>query len=206
MRVAKKEKGKQMYSKENQISKHKPEKEKGKRYKKCRYCGEPKVPYGSLQPFCFSNECIREHNEATIQKKKRKEKKLLLNGDRTHWIKLADKAFNAFIRERDKGLPCISCGYIFKDGGRQAHAGHLKPKGVNSILRYNEDNVHVQCSICNNFKSGEVGEYERNLRERIGDDRVDYILAISKQVYSHTLDELKNIVTTYTKKKKELLR
>lgn len=193
-----------MYSKATQLKTCKPEKKKEKRFRKCRYCGDQSVPYGSIQPFCFSNECINKHNNVTLQKKKRKEKKQLLDNDRSHWISRADESFNRFIRKRDEHMPCISCGYIFREGGRQRHAGHMKPKGVNAILRYNEDNVHAQCSICNNFKSGEVGEYERNLRIRIGDDRVDYILAISKQVYTHTIGELKSIVKTYKIKLKSL--
>lgn len=195
-----------MFSKADQLKTCRPEKENKQRFKKCRYCGSQTIPYGSLQPFCFENDCIKEHNKVELQKRKRKEKKKLLSTDRSHWVKLADQAFNGFIRARDKHLPCISCGYVFTEDGRQRHAGHLKPKGVNAILRYNEDNVHAQCSICNNHKSGEVGEYEKSLRIRIGDERVDHIFSISKQVHTHTVDELKNVVKIYTNKLKELAR
>ncbi|KAF2282475.1 hypothetical protein GH714_044081 [Hevea brasiliensis] len=57
-------------------------------------------------------------------------------------------AFNAFIRERDKGNPCISCGKP-DNGKHQRHASHYRSVGACSSLRYDERNVNASCSVCN---------------------------------------------------------
>jgi hypothetical protein len=86
---------------------------------------------------------------------------------------LADvqRAFNAYIRERDKGLPCISCGRP-DDGLHQRHAGHFLSVGSHPALRFDPDNCHAQCSVCNNHLSGNIHGYRPSLIARIGEDRV----------------------------------
>lgn len=86
----------------------------------------------------------------------------------------AQRAFNAMIRERDKHLPCISCGRP-NDGLHQRHAGHYKPTGSNPALRFEPDNCHAQCSICNNHLSGNLVPYRMNLIARIGLARVEWL-------------------------------
>lgn len=49
--------------------------------------------------------------EEQKQKDKLKIRKLALK-PRSYWIKQAQQAVNAFIRERDRDLPCISCGTL----------------------------------------------------------------------------------------------
>jgi len=198
------------YSKSSQLKKNNKDSKSVKKFRMCRYCKEKTVPYGSIQPFCFKNECIRKHNKETIRKKKVKEKAKLNSEDRQYQLKLAEKAFNPYIRERDRDLPCVSCGYVFKaigtmrvDDIRQAHAGHFRPAGNHAILRFNEDNVWKQCSVCNTHKSGNVGAFERELRRRIGDERVDYLLNTNTP-YKHTIEELKGIQALYKKKLKQL--
>ena len=83
-------------------------------------------------------------------------------------IAKATTKFNKFIRERDKDMPCISCGEY-----RELQAGHFYSGGHYPSLKFNEDNVHGQCKRCNYFLSGNLTEYEKNLRERIGDERVE---------------------------------
>ena len=76
--------------------------------------------------------------------------------------------FHAFIRKRDQGKPCISCGAY-----TTLQAGHFYSAGNYPALRFDEDNVHGQCKRCNYFLSGNLTEYEKNLRERIGNERVE---------------------------------
>ena len=144
------------YSKEAQLKKNVDEKQKEVRYRKCRYCKEKTVPYGSINPFCFENKCIRKHNEVTTASKKRKAKQEHNKNDNKWLIKEAQKVFNRYIRKKDERLPCVSCGYVFTylEGepcteGRQRQAGHLKPEAKNSLLRLYEDNVWSQCNHCN---------------------------------------------------------
>jgi hypothetical protein len=90
-------------------------------------------------------------------------------------LKILTTYFNKYIRERDKGNPCICCG---KYGELQA--GHFYSAGKYSQLRFNEDNVHGQKMSCNYFLSGNLNEYRLNLIERIGKDRVEDLDRISK--------------------------
>ncbi|MBW5405927.1 recombination protein NinG, partial [Morganella morganii] len=64
----------------------------------------------------------------------------------SYFAKQAQTAFNAYIRERDKDLPCISCG---RHHTGQYHAGHYRTTKAMPELRFDEDNVHKQCSACN---------------------------------------------------------
>jgi hypothetical protein len=86
----------------------------------------------------------------------------------------AQTAFNKFIRERDKDAPCISCGR-FHEG--QWHAGHYRTRGAYPELRFDEDNCHKQCSVCNNHLSGNIDNYTPRLIEKIGQARFDRLMS-----------------------------
>ena len=65
-------------------------------------------------------------------------------------IVVAQVAFNAYIRERDKDKGCFVCGRPFEDKpGRVQHAGHVRSRGAAGHLRFNEDNCHGECEGCN---------------------------------------------------------
>lgn len=83
-------------------------------------------------------------------------------------IAKATKHFNKFIRERDKGKPCISCGKY-----TTLQAGHFYSGGHYSGLRFNPDNVWGQCLRCNYYLSGDLSNYRKNLIARIGIERVE---------------------------------
>jgi len=80
----------------------------------------------------------------------------------------AQKVFNAWIRKRDEGLACISCG-----SGRPEHAGHYLSAGHHSRLRFDERNVHCQCIRCNYFLSGNQMYYRQGLIKKIGLSEVE---------------------------------
>lgn len=145
--------------------------------------------------------------ELAKRERERKEKRITrvkldaLKSLKDH-LKDAQFEFNAFIRERDKALPCISCGR-FHQG--QNHAGHYRSVGAAPQLRFNEDNVHLQCSPCNNHKSGNVVEYRINLVKRIGVDRVE-ALENNNAPALLTIPDAKRIKEEYRRKKKDYSR
>jgi hypothetical protein len=110
--------------------------------------------------------------------------------------KAAVTAFNAFIRLRDALEPCISC-QRYHTG--QYHAGHYKPAGINSALKFNELNVHKQCAPCNNNLSGNLTNYRINLIAKIGIDAV-IELENNKQIISYNCEQLKSIEVKYKSK------
>jgi hypothetical protein len=112
----------------------------------------------------------------------------------------AQKIFNKYIRLRDKGKPCVSCGCFVPDG--KGHASHFKP-ATNSKLRFDERNVHLSCVKCNVFLNGNLVPYRAALIELIGIDEVEDLESTTAP-YRYTIDELKEIIETYKSKIKEL--
>ena len=112
----------------------------------------------------------------------------------------AEKAVNAFVRERDRDQPCISCG---TNDAAEWHAGHWKSVGANSALRFDPANIHRQCDQCNVFKGGNANEYEIRLPARIGQAEVDR-LKHAPRVRKWTREECQAIEQEFKSKLKEL--
>lgn len=96
---------------------------------------------------------------------------------RSDYLKEAQRAFNAWIRERDHDRPCISCGAENPSDSRGGSwdCGHYRSTGANPELRFCELNAHKQCKQCNQHLSGNVANYRISLRERIGDDALAWL-------------------------------
>ena len=174
------------------------------RTKKCKYCKESFTPYNTLQKACSKSECIRlfvaeAKSKQWAKTKKEKKAELMTTQD---WVKIAQTAFNAYIRERDKDKPCISCNA--KAGTYTITAGHFFPS-TNKAVTFNEDNLHGQCWFnCNSSKSGNLTEYRFGLLDRIGGERLKILEAESRKTRKFTIEELKEITATYKAKLKEL--
>ena len=112
----------------------------------------------------------------------------------------AQEAFNRYIRERDRGLPCISCGAFHN----KMTAGHYKTLGAYPELRFHPDNCHGQCWYnCNRNRSGNIIEYRKGLVERIGIERVEWLEG-KHEAQNYTLEDLREIRGWYTEKLKWL--
>lgn len=182
-----------MYSKTQQLKK-----------KKCKECGTLFQPYNSFQKCCGVDCAIvygAKETKKQVSKEKRSALKAFNDSDKNILKRKAIQVFNAYIRARDKDKPCVSCGY--KDGARQIHAGHFRPAGNVAILRFDERNVHAQCSICNNHLSGNLVNYRKELISRIGLDQVEELEA-TNDPKQYTIDEYAEIIKTYKHKLKEL--
>src|SRR5690606_27675959 len=123
------------------------------RNRKCKVCGETYQPVRQMQQVCSPPCALKYERQVAAPKRLRREKREARVRLRTlsDWMKLAQTAFNAYIRERDKAKPCISCNR-FNDVKR--NAGHYLSVGSHPELRFDESNVHAQCEHCNSFKSG----------------------------------------------------
>ena len=86
------------------------------------------------------------------------------------------KHFNKFIRQRDKDLPCISCGEF-----KELQAGHFFAVKGYSGLRFDEDNVHGECAGCNCYNESHLIHYQDNLIKKIGEDRVNALKERAKE-------------------------
>ena len=149
----------------------------------------------------------KSNREKTTKKKHTKQKREFYDNDRKTRDKEAQKAFNAYIRARDKDLPCISC-LIYREEtathkGSNWHAGHYKTRGAFPELRFNELNCHKQCAHCNNFLSGNLAQYRINLIKKIGLEKVEWLEG-SHEPKKYTCQELKEIELLYKRKLKAL--
>jgi hypothetical protein len=113
------------------------------------------------------------------------------------WLKEAQTIFNKFIRLRDNGLPCISCGQ--KINGVK-HASHYLSSGGHSAVRFHEDNVWVSCYKCNVMLSGNQIQYRRSLIKKIGVERVEWLEENGSKVKKWTIEELKELIKYYKQK------
>ncbi len=170
----------------------------------CRVCGHGFVRQTSFHVIC-SPKCLgierRAKARADINDRKATKAKLLAMKPRSHWLKLAQVAFNRFIRTRDASLPCISCGRMHQG----AHdAGHYLTTGARPELRFNEDNCHRQCVPCNQHLHGNLLLYRKGLIARIGSPAVE-ALEGPHPPSKWTVDRLKEIRAIYTAKTKSLL-
>jgi hypothetical protein len=166
------------------------------RPKKCKICKEQFTPVRNLQLVC-SPKCGYKYVELQKRKEWQKRKKELKEKllTRTDYLNLLQRAFNAYIRRRDQDRRCISCGTY----NGKMNAGHYMSVGSTPELRFNEDNVHKQCERCNSYFSGNLVNYRRELINRIGVERVEFLERKDHEPLKLTIDEIKELIKKYKK-------
>lgn len=193
--------------------------------RKCKECGEY-FPAGEMVKVPAGVFCCIEHaseravkarqkaqdkikrKKASDDKAKRKElrerdlERLKSVQNISFFHKKSQAAFNAFIRERDKGKPCISCGKP-DNGQHQRHASHYRSVGACSSLRYDERNVHAACSVCNNYLSGNLANYRVAMIEKFGSELVEWLESQPKS-FKWTREMLEDIEKQYKLKLKQI--
>ncbi len=125
-----------------------------------------------------------------------------------HYLKLTQTVFNKYIRERDKGLGCISCGsHAHMMGGSGLggvwDAGHFRSVGSAPELRLEPKNVNGQCRSCNGFKGGMPKEYAQGIVARYGQERLDWLEG-HHEAKHYTIDDLEQIRKKYARLTREL--
>lgn len=152
--------------------------------KTCPICGVKFTPLRPIQKVC-SAPCAIKHATDKRDKKRAQEERIQQKVDRkiikfkleelkplSYYAEKAQRAVNAYIRARDEGQPCISCGRYHTG---KWNAGHYVSRGASPALRYHHDNIHLQCEPCNTSKSGNLIAYRKNLLIKIGQERLDFI-------------------------------
>lgn len=186
--------------------------------KKCVVCQQAFTPFRPLQVAC-SIECAAKYGKAKAEVKRAKERVQAKKEERARHIarkhqletvpeliKKAQQAFNAYIRARDRGKPCISCGAPLRDGGRGGgdyDAGHYCSVASAGHLRFDEANCHGQCKHCNRYLSGNVVAYRAGLIERIGLAEVER-LECDNAPRKWDKDALRELAMKYRKMAREL--
>ena len=170
--------------------------------RKCKYCKQPFEPTVFLQKNCFEPLCVSDWiNEVKEKNWKRKKAKLKMDLMTIQdYVKLAQQVFNKYIRLRDAGNVCISCG----KKPLKENAGHFYNANNHWSVRFDERNVHLQCEHCNTYLSGNLIYYRENLLKKIGIEEFENLSAEAMKTRKFTIEELKEIISTYKKKIKEI--
>ena len=150
------------------------------RKKRCKGCNELFTPFNSLQKGCSVPCAIsiskkikadKDAKFAVLRKDKKERDKLPADIEKTKHI------VHRYIRERDTGKPCISCGTPYKP---DFDAGHFYSANKFTALKFDFDNIHGQCIKCNRYNEGEFEKYSLTLPNRIGQDRYDALVKRAK--------------------------
>lgn len=147
----------------------------------------------------------REKAKAEKEKRERREyreakERIKSKGD---YAQSAQDDFNAWVRERDYGQPCISCGTT---ANVQYAAGHYRTVGACKALRFEPLNVHRQCNRnCNSGKSGNIVEYRIGLVKKIGLEKVEWLEGPHEPV-RYTVEDYKAIGAKYRALRRELVK
>lgn len=162
--------------------------------------------------FC-ANECMAAHGlaraRATIEKHRRAE---AAKGRKEHreakeriktrreWIKDAQVVWNRYVRARDAGLPCASCGArpSQKIGGTM-DCSHYRSTGSAPHLRFHLHNAAAACVKCNRELSGNIVELRKGLIARIGKEKVEAI-ELNNQIKKFDINYLKRLKKVFKKK------
>ena len=187
--------------------------------RKCKVCNEWFHPAFSNQWWCSPEHGTelaierrskeREKAEKAADKKRRREyqqqkdklkiRKLSLQ-PLSYFHRLTQQAFNEYIRTRDAGNPCISCGRLT---GAKINAGHFRTVGASPETRYDETNCHAQCEYCNSYLSGNIGEYRPRLIKKIGQEAYDKLMGPHEKG-KWTREGLQELARHYRKKTRAL--
>jgi len=185
---------------------------KGLKQRKCKHCKNLFTPDRPLKVVC-SPDCAVSLSEKKRTLKQAKERRETAKADRAKreklksradWAREAQAEVNRYVRLRDMHLGCVSCDKPSSWDG-QWHASHFRSVGAASAVRFNLWNIHKSCSICNNWKSGNLIEYEPRLREKIGLDKVDWLRTQNQKV-NYSIEYLKRLKNVFARKSKRLER
>jgi len=170
------------------------------RPKTCAHCQTSFMPARTMQAVC-SPTCARRKVEADKKAEKADLKRRKQDAQTVTELKAeVQKEVNAYVRARDRGLPCISCG---KPWQPDFQAGHYRSRGAAGHLALDVRNIHGQCVQCNLHKHSNAVEYRIRLVERCGVALVEALEADNDPVKLDR-DTLRQIKVIYRAKLREL--
>lgn len=178
--------------------------------KHCAHCKREFIPQKTMQQVCGPLCASRMVRAKTAAKKvqDRQQTRTRREAIKTipDLIREAQTAFNAFVRARDEGKPCICCGGMPKGDPLRGGAwdcGHYRSTGSAPHLRFDERNAHRQLARCNRHGAGRAVDYRIGLIARIGLAEVEALEA-DNRVHKWERDELREIRDTYRAKLKAI--
>lgn len=181
---------------------------KAPKARKCRICRQEYRPWRALQK-CCGPDCEHAYAMQVVAKRQAKQKaderkaikarKEKLKG-RRDYLKEAQVAWNSYVRARDYGKPCASCGAMpeQKFGGTM-DCSHYRSVGAAPHLRFHLHNAAAACVRCNRHLAGNIAALRVGLIERNGLAKVEAIES-NNEVRKFDIEYLKRIKKIFTKR------
>lgn len=148
-------------------------------------CGKKFLPIQMLQR-CCSASCESKTRKAKAKQRESRvaeSQKEKLNS----YMKSAVTICHSYIRMRDKGKPCISCGAPWNSNFQ---AGHLFSGGGHANVKFNEQNINGQCPKCNGSSSFSQAKYIEEFEKRYSPEEFEILRAEAYEPKRWTSDEL----------------
>lgn len=175
-------------------------------------CGQKFTPQRMGQHVCspLCGLAIKDLNQdkakkalQAVERKEHREAKKSLK-KRSDYMREAQTAWNRYVRARDLGLPCASCGATpsQKLGGTM-DCSHYRSVGSAPHLRFHLHNAAAACVRCNRNLSGNIVELRKGLIERIGSEKIE-ALERDQSVKKFTIEYLVRLKSIFSKKAKRL--
>jgi len=122
-----------------------------------------------------------------------------------HLLSNTKNICHEYIRLRDKGKDCVSCGIQYLE---DFQAGHFYKAELYSNLKYDEFNISGQCRQCNLRKEGNESGYRAGIIQRYGFEHLRYLDEKAKSYKQNNFEwdrtQLVEIRDYYKQKLKEL--
>lgn len=98
-------------------------------------------------------------------------------------VEALDREFSIYMRVSRANfqgfLVCFTCPAVIH--WKEAQNSHFRLR-ANQLTRFHEDNCRPACRACNMDYNGRPDVFEEELRDEIGDEAVEDIIALSKQI------------------------
>ncbi len=119
---------------------------------------------------------------------------LKLDAEFSIYVRASRADFQGFVT-------CYTCPARYHWKAMQC--GHFR-KRADFATRFHEDNCRPQCANCNETLGGNLEVFEEELRDEIGDERVDNLIELSKSYSGEDTAYYVDKLAYYRSKNKEL--
>lgn len=187
-----------------------PKPVRGKKKRKCKICRTEFEPISAWAKAC-STDCAEQVARQIAAEQKAKEAREERAKDkikRDAFKKLSDykaeaqKAWNSYVRARDYGLPCASCGAMPGEiFGGAMDCSHYRSRGAAPHLSFHLHNAASACVRCNRYLGGNVAALRVGLIEKFGLEKVVAVEA-NNEIRKFSKEYLIRIKKIFTKKAK----
>ena len=177
---------------------------------KCSDCRQPFTKFNSMQKRCLPCAILKGREmslraSTKLEKEARKADRIKIKARLEGLKRLPDYiretqiAVNRRVLERDRGLPCISCGAPDTGQANSRDAGHYRSRGSAPHLRFDARNIFAQCKRCNRYLGGNAAAMRVGMVQRIGLAEVEALEADNDEK-KWTREELQAIKAERRKK------